>query len=72
MRSRKTLDNNDLNQVNLFEPWLKHQTFTKVLGRTRYFSEPRFNEPLRHEVLGTANDFLHHSIGKIYEKETSF
>ena len=72
MRSRKTLDNNNLNQVNLFEPWWKHQTFTKVLWRTHYFSEPRFNEPLRHEVLGIANDFLHPSNSKIYEKETSF
>ena len=71
MCSRKTL-NNDLNQVNLLEPWLKHQTFTKVLWRTNYFSERRFNEPLRKEVLSIANDFLHPSNSKIYEKETSF
>ena len=69
MCSRKTL-NNDLNQVNLLEPWLKHQTFTKVL-LPNYFSERRFNEPLRKEVLSIANDFLHPSNSKIYEKEIS-
>ena len=56
---------------NLFEPWSKYQTFTKVLWKTHYFSEPRFNEPLRNEVLSKANDFLYPSSRKVYEKETS-
>ena len=31
------------------------------------FIEPRFNEPLYNEVLGTTNDILRPSNGKIYE-----
>ena len=31
--------------------------------------EPRYNEPLYNEVLGTTNDFLYPRNSKIYEKE---